>query len=92
MIDIKHDLFKNFLSQQKLGQKNVHANIDQSMVASPEQKSLGDLQNESQESKEQKKKNNLIENKKLTKIILEEISSKKNHLIERDPMKLLKVL
>lgn len=92
-IDTKHDLLKNFVTEQKLGQKNVQANIDQSMVASPEQKSMGDLQNGSTENQDQKKKKQKLgQTKKSLASSSEDNLDSLSAKIERDPLKLLKVL
>ena len=56
-IDVKHNLLKNFLSDQKLGQKNVQTSLDQSMMAT-QQKSLEmDHRNEGYKNNDPKNKN-----------------------------------
>ena len=91
-IDLKNDLLKSFLSDQKLGKKAVSTTIDQSMISSAGQKSLGDLQNESLENNESKKfkaKEKKDKELKLKKALEDEKIKKEAVKIERDPLKLL---
>lgn len=56
-IDLKHDLLKNFICKNQLGNKTINTTIDQSMVASTEQKSLGmDSKTEDKKELEKRKK------------------------------------
>ena len=90
-VDIKHDLLKNFLSDQKLGQKKLNTTIDQSMVASAEQKSLGmDPKDDGSKNNDHKmkKKKAALEAKK-QQVLEDERLKKLSDKIERDPMKLL---
>lgn len=90
-IDLKHELLKNFLSDQKLGQKPINTAVGQSMVPGTAQKSLGnELLNESEKDdfKNKKKKSN-------KQVMAEEKNEKQNaesKKIERDPLVLLKLL
>lgn len=90
-IDIKHDLLKAAISDKRTTNKNVQTTIDQTLVASTAQKSLGmDLQNESTENSGSTKKK--AKQKAKPKTAIKEDQSKKASVpIERDPMKLLKI-
>ena len=92
-IDNKLNLPKNNVSENSLGKKNLHATIDQSMVASTEQKNVGmDLPEDHGPDGKAKKKN---KNKKILakKSDDDEALLKKDEKkIERDPLKLLRLL
>ena len=89
-IDGKLDLFKNFVSENKLGKNNVQSNINQSMVASPEQKLLGmELPKESLQEKLKREKKE--KEMKAAKKAKEEIDPNKNKIIERNPLALLRL-
>ena len=89
-IDGKLDLFKNFISENKLGKNNVQSNINQSMVASPEQKLLGmELPKESlkERLKREKKEKEMAAAKKAAEVV----NPNKDKKIERNPLALLKL-
>lgn len=96
-IDVKHNLLKNFLSDQKLGQKNTQTSLDQTMMGT-QQKSLGmDLRNEGYKNNDPKNKNKnknqkseqQNENKK--EDLIDEKLKQQSAKIERNPLVLLKV-
>ncbi len=94
-LDIKHDLFKSLLSESKLSHKNINSTIDQSLVSSTAQKSLGmDLKNQEENNLLKKKKDKEDEKKKKKFLTDEEMRLQKDrsNQIVRDPMKLLNLI
>lgn len=92
-VDTKHPLLQNFLSDKSLGKHSLKNSLDQSSIASPEQKLL-DMGLPHENSKNQSKKNKENEQKLAAKTKAQAIeksnsSSAEKKLIERDPMKLL---
>jgi len=92
--DIKNNLLKTTVGDNRLGQKNIKATIDDSLVTSMGQKNLDmDLEGEAstklkkEKQEQEKKKKNL----KLAEDEKKSASQKKQEIV-RDPIKLLKLL
>ncbi|MDD4972974.1 MAG: transporter substrate-binding domain-containing protein [Bacteriovorax sp.] len=100
-IDIKHNLLKNFLSDQRTDQRNVQTSIDQSMMVKTEQKSLEmDLRHEGHKNNDPRKTHKQKPNKinieakalLLKDIVLQDEKLKQQlSQVKRNPLKLLKV-
>lgn len=92
--DIKNNLLKTSIGENRLGQKNVKTAIDESLVASTTQKNLDMSPEQKQEEKVQKekdkknKKRNLVADSSDPK----KAQSKEEQKIVRDPLTLLKLL
>lgn len=93
--DIKNNLLKTTVGDNRLGQKNIKATIDDSLVTSMAQKNL-DMNLDGEEAKKLKKENQEKEAKKkkarsLSSSEKETVAQKKQEIV-RDPVKLLKLL
>ncbi len=92
-IDNKNNLLlKSSIGENRFSQKNIESTIDDAMVASTNQKSLGmNLSSESEKHDQLKEKEKKKE-KLLQKQALEVQKKAYDAKIERDPMKLLRLL
>lgn len=94
-IDNKHPFLKSFLSEQSLNKQSLKSSIDQSSINSAGQKSLGQQLPQNNEEQSSKKEQPSLKKKSLQ---LNADGEKNNLLknekskIERDPMKLLKIV
>lgn len=94
-VDIKHDLFKSVLSESKLSHKDINSTIDQSLVSSTAQKSLGMDLKDHDEKDFLKKKNDKENDKKKKKLLTDEemrLEKNRSDKIVRDPIKLLNLI
>jgi len=92
-IDSKNLLLKASVSENKLAYKNIDVAIDQSSISSTSQKSL-DMESNKKEAEVLNLKNKKFQKKQSNKSTLSLAVEKADiqNKIERDPMKLLKLI
>jgi type III secretory pathway lipoprotein EscJ len=92
-IDSKNLLLKASVSENKLAYKNIDVAIDQSSISSTSQKSL-DMESNKKEAEVLNLKNKKFQKKQSNKSTLSLAVEKEDfqNKIERDPMKLLKLI
>lgn len=95
--DIKNNLLKTSVGENRLGQKSIKAAIDDSLVTQMAQKGLdmnlekeASFQRKNKEDEEKKKNRMNASSSKNASQSQEQLKDEKK--IERDPMKLLKLL
>jgi hypothetical protein len=92
--DIKNNLLKSSVGEQRLSKKNVDATIDQSLIASTAQKNLNmEMKDENGNPLDPKNKSkNKNRSQKKDSLLSEDKKKQQTEVkIERDPLKLLKL-